>query len=126
VDSEETHTRFRLPKDQVFVATDDKQYYGKRIGGRLHGAIVDKKDQITLKFKFAGGLHSNESVIYVFPKFIDNKGKILPVPPAKFDPPGAYTHEVYVKIGVDEGRGHYGQYIDNTTERKLHGRGADD
>ena len=43
--------------------------------------------------------------------------------PAKFDPPGAYTHELAVKIGVDAGRGSYGQYIDNVTERKMHGQG---
>ena len=50
------------------------------------------------------------------------RGEVLPVPPAKFDPPGAYTHELSVKIGVNESRGNYGQYIENTTERKLHGR----
>ncbi|HUU85578.1 MAG TPA: hypothetical protein VM243_18920 [Phycisphaerae bacterium] len=121
VDMEEPHGRFRLPKDQVFVRTEDSQYYGTKAGGRLRGALIDKQTTVKTTFKFAGPLHSNKSVIYVFPKFIDNRGEVLPVPPAKFHPPGAYTHELSVKIGVNESRGNYGQYIENTTERKLHG-----
>lgn len=126
VDMEEPHGRFRIPKNQVFIRTDDAQYYGKRVGGRLHGALIDKQKTVKTSFNFAGPLHNDKSVIYVFPKFIDRRGQVLPVPPAKFHPPGAYTHELAVKIGVDETRGHHGQYIDNITERKMHGREKDD
>ena len=122
VDMEEPHGRFRIPKNQVFVRTEDKHFYGKRVGGRLRGALIDKQKTVKTTFNFAGPLHNKKSVIYVFPKFIDKRGEALLVPPAKFHPPGAYTHELAVKIGVDETRGNHGQYIDNITERKLHGR----
>jgi len=122
VDSEESHPRFRLPKNKIFLLTDDKNCYGTGAGNRLHGAVIDKKQKVTARFSFPAGLHDDDSVIYVFPKFIDGNGQVLPVRPAVFHPPGAYTHELFVKIGVDESRAHYGQYIENLTERKLHGR----
>lgn len=122
VDSEESHPRFRLPKNQIFLMTDDKNCYGTGAGNRLHGAVIDKKQKVTTRFSFPAGLHDDDSVIYVFPKFIDGNGQVLPIRPAVFHPPGAYTHELFVKIGVDESRAHYGQYIENLTERKLHGR----
>ncbi len=119
-DDDQTH--IRLPKNQVFLLTDDKQYYGTRIGSRLRGAVTDKRKKIAAKFEFAGSLHDKRSVIYVFPKFIGPKGEVLPVPPVKLHPPGAFTHELFVEIGVEEGRENYGQYIDNKTERKMHGK----
>jgi hypothetical protein len=126
VDMEETHGRFRIPKNQVFVRTEDDQVFGTKVGGWLRGALIDKQKTTKMTFKFAGPLHNKKSVIYVFPKFIDHRGQVLPVPPAKFHPPGAYTHELSVGIGVDETRGNNGQYIDNTTERKLHGKDETD
>ncbi len=126
---EDCEGRFRLPKDQVFVLTDEsnaKAYFGKKVGGLLRGAKIDGKKSMTVSFPFSGPLHDDRSVIYVFPKFISPEGKVLPVKPAKFDPPGAYTHKLFIKIGVDQGKfgdksQHYGQYIENKTERKLHG-----
>ncbi|MHC4092857.1 MAG: hypothetical protein ACYSUQ_03050 [Planctomycetota bacterium] len=126
VDSEEGHARFRLAKDHVCLLTDAKEHYGKRIGGCLQGAVIDKKKKISVRFPPPGGLHDDDAVIYVFPKFIDSKGQVLPVRPARFHPPGAYTEKLYIEIGVDKNRAHYGQYIDNVTERKLHGREDDD
>ena len=125
VDSEETHPRFRLPKNQISLMTNDKNCYGTRVGNRLHGAVIDKKEKVTTRFSFPAGLHDDDSVIYVFPKFIDGNGQVLPIRPAVFHPPGAYTHELFIKIGVDKSQAHYGQYIENLTERKLHGREND-
>ena len=49
-------------------------------------------------------------------------GKVLPVRPVKFHPPGAYTEKLGVKIGVRENAEHYGQYVEiHNTPRKLHG-----
>ena len=125
-DTPDRGTRFWLPKSQVFVMTYDNTYYGKRIGEPLRGAATDKTDKVKKSFGFGPGLHDEKSVIYVFPKFIDRKGNVLPVPPAKFHPPGAYTEKLSVKIGVDDSRPQYGQYIDNTTPRKMHGSEEND
>jgi hypothetical protein len=122
-DMEGMDGRFRLPKDQIFLLTDATRYYGVKSGGMLKGAAIDGKKDLERSFKFKGPLHNKHSVIYVFPKFIDSRGQVLPVPPAVFAPPGAYTHVLSVKIGVDETRDFYGQYIDNTTTRKMHGSG---
>ena len=118
---DEAYAGFQLPKNQVFLLTDDKKCFGKRLGARLRGAKIDNRDKVVVRFNFAGGLHSDTSVIYVFPKFIGPKGEVLPVRPAVFHPPGAYTNELSCKIGVDESREDYGQYIENTTPRKMHG-----
>lgn len=122
---DEGYSGLQLPRGQIFLLTDDKGCYGKRVGGRLRGAVVDNRDKVVMRFNFPGGLHSRKSVIYVFPKFIDADGRVLPVEPAKFYPPGAYTRELSCKIGVDEDREYYGQYIRITTQRKLHGRAKD-
>ncbi len=115
-------SRFQLPPDQIFLLTDDRSYYGSYSGPTLHGAAVDGTSPIKRKFKFGGPLHNKNSVIYVFPKFIGADGRVLPVPPAKFDPPGAYSSDLSVHIGVDESRPHYGQYIKIGTDRRLHGK----
>ncbi len=126
VDSEESHSRFRLPKGHVLLLTNRKDFYGRKIGSWLQGAVTDKKETVAVRFPAPAGLHDDDSVIYIFPRFVDSSGEYLAVPPAVFHPPGAFTHELFVKIGVDESRAHYGQYIDNVTDRKLHGRGKDD
>ncbi len=123
-DTEDRGGRFYLPKEQIFLMSYDTKFYGKRIGDPLRGAATDRKEKIVKKFNHAGHLHDDKSVVYVFGKFVDKNGNVLPVPPAKFHPPGAYTEDLSIKIGVDERRPHYGQYIDNTTPRKLHGSGG--
>ncbi|MCH7807621.1 MAG: hypothetical protein IIB60_00225 [Planctomycetes bacterium] len=121
---DEGQSRFRLPAGQVFVATDDTTVYGKRPRGPLRGARIEGK-KVTFEFDFGGSLFDKKSAIYVFPKFMGPDGSVLPVRPVVFRPPGAYTHKLFVKIGVGENREHYGQYIENLTERKLHGKEAD-
>lgn len=114
---------FSLPGNQILLLTNEKTAYGKVKGPALRGAIEDgarerKIDGIRFKKK----LHSRKSVIFVFPKFIGKGGEVLPVRPVRFSPPGAYTRNLFVKIGVDPGRPHGGQYIESVTKRRLHGR----
>ena len=129
-DMDERGGRFYLPKSHIFWLTDSKERYGKRLRGRLGGAKNDKQKDVVVEFKFEGSWHNDRSVIYVFAKFVDKQGQILPVKPAKFHPPGAYTEKLYVRIAVDEqNRPNYGQYIEideARCPRKLHGKGKDD
>jgi hypothetical protein len=114
---------FNLPSDQIYLLTNETQLYGKKKGPALQGAIVDKtaeKKVTGIQFK-STKLHSRDSVIYVFPKFIGKDGKVLPVKAGEFSPPGAYTAKLKVKIGVEEGKGVEGQYVEATMQRRLHG-----
>jgi hypothetical protein len=118
-------SRFDLPSKQVFVMTDDKNVYGTRIGSKLRGADHDgdvvKKTGIHFDGGVGGGrFFDSKSVIYVFPKFIGKDGGVLPVPPAKFHPPGAYTEQLEIKIGVEPNTPlESAQYIKVLSERKL-------
>ena len=118
---------FNLPANQVYLLTDEKTVFGKIKGPALKGAIEGGTPEREVKgIQFKRKLHSKKSVIYVFPKFIDKNGEVLPVRPVKFGPPGAYTRQLFVKIGVDTARPHSGQYIENQTKRRLHGREKED
>jgi hypothetical protein len=115
--------RFDLPPEQILLLTNADQVYGKKLGPALNGAINDGRADVVIKgipFRWTK-LHSRDSVIYVFPKFIGPDGDVLPVAPAVFNPPGAYTSALHVRIGVGESQEHYGQYIENVSKRKLHG-----
>ena len=121
--------RFDLPKNQVYVLTNDSKVFGRQIGSSLRGAIMDgekpiKKTGIIFDGGWAGGqYHDPHSVIYVFPKFIDRDGAVLPLPPAKFHPPGAYVEDLEIKIGVDPDRPlEAAQYVKVLSERKMHGK----
>ena len=119
-DKTEGHDRLWLPRDQILLFTNDREYHGKRLGPALRGAKEDGKE-IKKSFDYSVfALHDNNAVIYVFAKFTDDKGKVLEVPSATFHPPGAYKRDLLVHIGVDPKRPHYGQYIENRTERKMH------
>ncbi len=102
----ENQSAFDLPKDRVYVMTIADDVYGRKIGSALRGAKLDGEAPIQKKaiefdsFK----LRDSDSVIYVFGKFLDSAGNYLPVPPAKYNPPGAYIHKLSVKIGVDADR----------------------
>ena len=113
--------KFNLPPDQVYLFTDDASAYGKRVGPRLKGAAADGKAEMPLKggITFKGPLHNDRSVIYLFPKFLDNDAKVLEVPPARWHPPGAFTHNLFCRIGVRDPGGVAEQIVENTTPRKL-------
>ena len=115
--------RFELPKDQVYVVTNDDKVYGRHIGSALRGAKFDgdrpiKVSGIALSF---GAVHDEQTTIYVFPKFIGRDGGVLPVLPAKFHPPGAYESGLEIKVGVHADRPlDEAQYIEITSPRKLY------
>lgn len=119
--------KFDLPPEQLYLFTDASDYYGKKVGPRLKGAVEDGKAEIKVKggIKFRtvggwgakGGLHSKKSVIYVFPRFVDARGQVLPEKPARWNPPGAYPRHLTCKIGVRDPDGRAEQYIENTTPR---------
>lgn len=121
--------RFDLPADQIYVLTNDSSVYGRHIGKALRGSKLDQTDTIHktgIQFKggwVGGQYHDADSVIYVFAKFIGSNGEVLPVLPAKFNPPGAYTEDLEVRIGVDPDTGRRladRQFIKVQSERKLH------
>jgi hypothetical protein len=114
--------RFDLPRDQVYVLTNDDSAFGRHIGSALRGATLDgdkpiKKGGIALGW---GMVHNEQTVIYVFPKFIGRDG-VLPVMPARFCPPGAYESGLEVKLGVYPNRPlDEAQHIEVTSPRKLY------
>ncbi len=121
--------RFDLPKDQIFLLTNDTKALGRQIGNALRGATLDgdkpiKKTGIQFAGGWAGGqYHDERSVIYIFPQFIGRDGGVLPAPPAKFHPPGAYTEDLEIEIGVDPDRPlEAAQYVKVLSQRKLHGK----
>lgn len=118
---------FNLPATQIYLLTDEEGVYGKVKGPALRGALEDGFSKKKIEgIAFKKKLHSKKSVIYVFPKFIEKSGAVLPVRPAKFSPPGAYRKNLSVKIGVRPGGPHDGQYVENTAKRRWHGREKDD
>lgn len=117
--------RFRLLEEQIYLLTNDRNFYGLRIGAALRGAKQDGRTIAKSGIEFNPYvLHSNAAVIYVFGRFTDKEGKVLGVPPAKFHPPGAYGNHLAVKLGIRESGPNYGQYIEIDAERcprKMHG-----
>jgi hypothetical protein len=120
--------RFDLPRERIYMLTDEKEVYGKPVGKSLRGAKQDGKEKMKIAGidfhepgwgKVGGSLFDERAVIYVFPRFVGPDGKVLRVAPAKFHPPGAYRSDLYVEIGVEDPGGAANQYIKNTTERKL-------
>ncbi len=116
--------RFDLPRDQIYVLTNDERVFGRHIGQSLRGALLDGTAPVKkgpLQFRW-NDLHSEHAVIYVFPKFVGKDGNVLPVLPAKFHPPGAYTSDLEIKIGVDADRPlEEAQYVKVLSARKMHG-----
>ena len=123
--------RFDLSRNQIYLLTDggSAQVFGQKKGPALKGAVRDGRGQVVVSgIKFERKLHGANSVIYVFPRFIDKNGEVLPTPPAVFNPPGAYTSGLSVKIGANAAEiknpaTHHGQNIEVTTSRRLHGSG---
>jgi len=110
--------RFNLPSGQIHLFTDRRDVYGVRAGSRLKGSVADQKDKFVVKVPFGKDLFDKRSAIYVFPRFLDKEGRVLPVKPVVFSPPGAWTRNISVKIGVRDPDGRAEQYIEMTTARK--------
>jgi len=111
---------FDLPAKQLYLLTDEKDSYGQWIGTPLRGATLDgaapiHKKGIKLKW---GRLGDDQTVLYVFPRFIGPDGAVLPVAPARFCPPGAYPANLEIKVGVRaDRRVEEAQYIEILSKR---------
>lgn len=110
---------FNLPKDQIYLLTDDATAFGRIVGKRLCGAKEDGKREVRIKGIKFKGLFDKRAIIYVFPKFIGLDREVLASQPARFNPPGAYTRNLFIEVGVIDPDGRAEQYIKNTTEPKL-------
>jgi len=124
--NDDSAATFQLPSDHIFMLSDDDTMPGKALHRSLRGALDDGKKPVKVSFSFPGKIHDRKSVIFVFPRFTVRDGSVLPVPPVRFDPPGAFKAGLAVKIGVLEdpkSKRHMGQYIKLLSERKLHGKG---
>jgi hypothetical protein len=125
VDDETGHNRFRLDKDQIYLLTNapPEKIYGKIIGAALRGGLIDGPKVSRKGVKFDSmALHDGNASIFVFPKFIDRDGSVLSVSPARFNPPGDYDDELYIKIGVNDACSENPQqYISNITREGLGG-----
>lgn len=112
--------RFDLPPEQIYLYTDETDPYGKKVGPRLKGAEVDGRSEIevTGDIAFRGPPRDQQSVIYVFPRFLDEKANVLKTLPAKWDPPGDFGESITLRIGVREPAGRAEQFIENTTRRQ--------
>lgn len=112
--------RFDLPPNQVYHLTDKKNAYGTIFRERLVG--VKDGNQVVkikgIKFPKSSKLHDSDSVIYVFPKFIDADGHVLETKPVMFNSPGDYHKELSVELGVEDPCGEARQYIKNTTKKQ--------
>jgi hypothetical protein len=113
---------FKIPADQIFILDEANPDASLR---PLHGRTIEGQDRelkVTdkmLKFEIpALDLFSKNCIVYVFGKFADENGDILPVAPAVFSPPGDYTSELFIKVG-SSGKWDSpdrGQYIKNITK----------
>ena len=103
---------FSISPEQIYLLTDRKGASGINRGGLLHGAADKGIKQVQIpriRFKW-WNLHRNNSVIYVFPRFIGPDGKVLAVKPAMFNPPGRYRSKLFCEIGAKSNTPE-GQYI---------------
>lgn len=123
-----TAGEFDIDSSQIYLLTSTRtDGVGQVIGNALNGAAIDGQTKVArpnIHFE-AGELHNDNAVIYVIGKFVDANGNVLPVPATVFHPPGKYTSQLYVKIGVDEARYNaenaWGQYIRNITIPGVNG-----
>jgi hypothetical protein len=113
---------FNIPATQIFILDENNTDASLR---PLHGKTIEGQDRelkVTdkmLKFSIpALDLFSKNCIVYVFGRFADENGDILPVPPAVFAPPGDYKSELYIRVGSTgklDGPTK-GQYIKNITK----------
>lgn len=104
---EESKSRFAISPEQIYVLTNDTnqaRLFGTRVGPALNGAKIDGQAKtIETPIVFKGSQSSDDSIIYVFAKFKDRNGRVLPAPPVKFQPPSRYKGDLRVRIGVRKG-----------------------
>lgn len=106
---------FRLGEEQIHSYTDEdnKTIYGRRKGGKIIGTdassgniVISRSQGLPVRDIF-----SSEAAIYVFAKFTDKNGKVLPSRPAVFWRVGDFKEELAVRIK--------GESIERTTKRST-------
>jgi len=97
-------SRFWLPEDQILLLNNPPvdTTYGTHVGNRPRGAAYDKSEVVLRRNLAVKGRGKNPSVIFVFAKYIDSRGQVMPKRPAKFHPVGDYGNELRVRIGGEE------------------------
>ena len=108
--------RFVLSRGQILSYTAEKQneIWGIYKGAPIRGmAYLRRQGRATVETpEIPGhGIFSGGAVIYVFCKFTNASGQVLPVKPAVFHRVGDYRRQLSVHISADK--------IGNTTERKI-------
>ena len=115
-DADEIKGGFNLDSRQIYVLSND-QAYGVPKGTALHGAAEEDATRVITGIKFPKKQGHRDSVIYVFPRFVDPDYEIIPYPPVAFNPPSRYGRNLSVEIGVEANGKYHGQFIKNTTGR---------
>ena len=112
--------RFRLKQSQIYLFTNDTQYYGTRIGPAINGSATDKGDPKVRELDFKEGMNDPNAAIYVFARFNSpGTNATLPAPPVVFRKPGSYPKDLTVHVGVDWNRtATNGQYLEARTASK--------
>lgn len=97
----EDHAHYRIPSDRIFSFAEKKEEaYGKYLGGQLQGAKYSKKGEkeIIVRNIPVADIWNERSILYVFGRFTDAKGAVLPTKPAKFWKIGRYKEELAIRI----------------------------
>ncbi len=106
--------RFRIKKQQIYSFTKEPagSLYGVRAGGLLVGGAFKpgQKDQIVKGIPI-DSIFDSKAVIYVFCKFQDAKGNILPTKPVVFWTVGDFRDQLKVHI--------HKQSIERVTKRTF-------
>lgn len=97
-------SRLWLPEDQILLLNNPPAdiSYGTHVGNRARGAAYDKSEMVVRRNLAIKGRGKTPTVVYVFPKYIDSRGQIMPKRPAKFHPVGDYGDELRVRIGGED------------------------
>jgi hypothetical protein len=99
---------FRIDRSQIFSFTDMKKedVYGVYCGGQIVGNKyrgAHEKD-IVVRNIDVGDVFDEKGVIYVFGRFTDATGRVLPTKPAEFWRVGDYVRNLEVRIAENDMR----------------------
>ncbi len=91
---------FILDRKQIISFTDNKKQdvYGVRQDGRIRGRRFEKADRIIVEDIPAMDIRNRKSAIYVFGKFMDAEGNVIPTKPVIFSPVDAYHQRIEIEI----------------------------
>ena len=101
--NDEDTSHFQIDRAQILSFTDKKKedVYGRYLGGQILGRKYwsPGKNNILVSDVPAKDIFDDHSVIYVFCRFTDEKGNVLPTQPATFAPVGSFESQLAVHVG---------------------------